>query len=128
MLENPQGTRMKLKIVLSLGVVILFAGLVVLLIGGDISGRYPSGQPAGQQDNYIPRYTEFAVINMAKVYLETTYPSELQNGITSSRAEYLNDGLWKVEFHVPPPPRTCPRRAETGLMLVYVDEKTGEIS
>ena len=128
MMESLQGTGMKLKIMLSLGVVILFAGLVVLLIGGDISGRYPAGQASGQQDNYIPRYTEFAVINMAIIYLEATYPSELQNGITSSRAEYLNDGLWKVEFQVPAPPRTCPRRAETGLMLVYVDEKSGEIS
>ena len=98
MIKSLQGTKIKLKIVLSLGIVMLFLGLVVILIGGDISGQYPPGQSEGQQDNYIPQYTEVAVINMARVYLETTYPVEVERGLDTGQAEYLSTGCGKFYF------------------------------
>ena len=117
----------RLKILLSIGLIMICLGLVAVLSGGELGCQHVSEQPKAGQEIDAPQYTPEAVINMAKNYLEAEYLYDVENEIASSHAEYLGNGLWKVEFYGKQAPRTCPRKADIPHMIVYVNEQTGVI-
>jgi hypothetical protein len=117
----------RLKVLLSVGLVMICLGLVAVLAGAELGCQHSSEQAGAEQGIDAPQYTQNAVINMAKNYLEAEYLYDVDNEIASSRAEYLGNGLWKVEFYGKQAPRTCPRQADIPHMIVYVNEKTGVI-
>ena len=117
----------RLKVLLSVGLVMMCLGLVAVLAGAQVGCQHSSEQAGAEREIDTPRYTEDAVINMAKNYLEAEYLYDVENEIASSSAEYLGNGLWKVEFFGKQAPRTCPRQTDIPHMIVYVNEKTGVI-
>jgi len=98
---------------------------VAVLNGGELGCLHSAEQPGAVQEIDSPQYTQEAVINMAKDYLEAEYLYDVEGEIASSHAEYIGNGLWKVEFYGSRPQSTCPRQADSPLMMVYVDEQTG---
>lgn len=117
----------RLKVLLSIGLIMICVGVVVALTGVEVGCQHSSEQPQAEQEIDTPQYTQEAVINIAKNYLEAEYLYDVENEIASSRAEYLGGGLWKVEFYGKQPPRTCPKQADIPRMIVYMNEKTGII-
>jgi len=115
----------RLKISLSIGLIMICLGLVAVLTGAELGCQHSSGQPDAGQEIDTPQYTQEAVVNMAKDYLEAEYLYDVENEIASSHAEYRGNGLWKVEFYGSRPLATCPRQADSPRMIVYVDEQTG---
>jgi hypothetical protein len=115
----------RLKMLLSIGLIMICLGLVAVLTGAELGCQHSSGQSEAEQYVDSPQYTQEAVINIAKDYLEAEYLYDVESEIASSRAEYRGNGLWKVEFYGSRPLATCPRQADSPLMIVYVDEQTG---
>lgn len=115
----------RLKIFLAIGMIMICLGLVTVLTGAELGCQHSSGQPEAGQEIDTPQYTQETVINMAKDYLEVEYLYDVESEIASSHAEYRGNGLWKVEFYGSRPQTTCPRQADSPLMIVYVDEQTG---
>jgi hypothetical protein len=118
----------RLKVFLTIGVIMICLGLVAVLTGGELGCLHSAEQPGAGQEIDSPQYTQEAVINMAKDYLEAEYLYDVEGEIASSHAEYIGNGLWKVEFYGSRPQSTCPRQADSPLMMVYVDEQTGAFS
>jgi hypothetical protein len=110
---------------LSIGLIMICLGLVAVLTGAELGCQHSSGQSEAEQYVDSPQYTQEAVINIAKDYLEAEYLYDVESEIASSRAEYRGNGLWKVEFYGSRPLATCPRQADSPLMIAYVDEQTG---
>ena len=115
----------RLKIFLAIGMTMICVGLVTVLTGAELGCQHSSGQPGAGQEIDTPQYTQETVINMAKDYLEAEYLYDVESEIASSHAEYRGNGLWKVEFYGSRPQTTCPRQADSPLIIVYVDEQTG---
>ena len=115
----------RLKILLSIGLIMICLGLVAVLTGAELGCQHSSGQPEAEQEIDSPQYSRRVVIDMATDYLEAEYLYDVENEIASSRAEYIGNGLWKVEFYERRPQSTCPRQANGPRMVVYVDEQTG---
>ena len=115
----------RLKIFLAIGMVMICLGLVTVLTGAELGCQHSSGQPEAEQGVDSPQYTQGAVINMATDYLEAEYLYDVENEIARFHAEYIGNGLWKVEFYGRRPQSTCPRQVDRPLMVVYVDEQTG---
>lgn len=115
----------KLKILLSIGLIMICLGLVAVLEGADLGCQRSSGQAEAKQEIDSPQYTQEAVIDMAKDYLEAEYPYDVESEIARSHAEYIGNGLWKVEFYGRRPQATCPREADSPRMIIYVDERIG---
>jgi hypothetical protein len=115
----------RLKIFLSIGLIMICLGLVAVFAGAELGWQRSSGQPEAEQNVDRPQYTKEVVINIAKDYLEAEYLYDVENEIARSQAEYIGNGLWKVEFYGRRPQATCPRQADSPLKIVYVDEQTG---
>jgi hypothetical protein len=115
----------RLKIFLAIGLIMVCLGLAAVLTGAGLGCQHSSEQPEAGQEVDTPQYTQEAVINIAKDYLEAEYLYDVENEIASAHAEYRGNGLWKVEFYGRRPLATCPRQADSPLMIVYVDEQTG---
>jgi len=116
----------RLKILMSVGVIMLCLGVVAVVNVGGHSG-YDSSQQGVSQEVDIPQYTEDEVIAMAKSHLETENPSE-QYIFTGSYAEYLAEELWMVKLYREQPPSTCPRRSVKPYIIVYINEGTGVLN
>jgi hypothetical protein len=115
----------RLKILLAIGLIMVCLGLVTVLAGGELGCQHLSEKPEAGQEIDTPQYTQEAVINIAKDYLEAEYVYDVESEIASSHAEYRGNGLWKVEFYGRRPLATCPRQADSPGMIVYVDEQSG---
>ena len=115
----------RLKVFLAIGMIMICLGLVTVLTGAELGCEHLSEQPEAGQEIDSPQYTQEAVINIAKDYLEVEYLYDEESEIASSSAEYRGNGLWKVDFYGRRPLATCTRQADNPLMIVYVDEQTG---
>ena len=118
----------RLKVFLAIGIIMICLGLVAVLTGAELGCQYSAEQADAGQEIDAPQYTQEAVINIARDYLEAEYLYDVENEIARSKAEYIGNGLWKVEFYGSRPQSTCPRQADSPLMMVYVDEQTGAFS
>ena len=92
-----------------------------------IAAIVANGVPAGPRSQIDAMYKERSDYVMGL----RTLSSRIKSNIVDKR--YKNEvkdalvlaGLWKVEFYGSRPQTTCPRQADSPLIIVYVDEQTG---
>ena len=118
----------KLKVLLSIGLVMIATGLAMICFKDELAHLSQSKYSEVLQPTDTPRYSSETVTNLAIEYLKLQYYPDIENQIATTRAEYLGKGLWKVEFYTKQSPYTCPRQANIPSMIVYVNEQTNVVS
>ena len=105
---------MKQKILLAIGIVLIFAGLSVI-------SCQPEGKLASPD---LPRYTEEQVTKIAFNYFWTTIGKEAAYAEYSSKASYKGNGIWEVKVSYT---WYTASYSDTATVIFIFDERTGVI-
>jgi len=108
---------------------ILVCLLIVGIVAIGVGVARINSLGCGKVEEYVPRYTEEAVIGIAKNYLES---QGKDTGQYYKRVGYYSgNGLWKVLFcHMVVPDTYLGQKSaeeQGNCLIVYVDERTGAV-